>query len=690
MRRLVLSAAVSLLTLGLIFQLVAQGAGRDAELWPLLRDVVPLLLVGYILCQVAQTAFRSERYRLLLYGAGEMQVPSAGHSFLATLARNALVDLLPARAGELGYLALMNRNYRVGADTCLGSMAISLLFDFIALAAVLALAIAAPWTHGVATWPLLLQGLAALSLVSLLGIWGLLVLLPKYIIPLWQRLRQSVPRLIPRRAGEFIDRTMVAVARVRQRRLLLIAFLYSLGVRFFKYLGLLLLFRGVTRIHLPALALAEARQVLPTLLAGEGAAALPLPTLMGFGAYEGGATGVWTLLGYPAAAAFLAMLALHIVSQAVDYTLGGAAFVVIAWSSGRGVTERSGHGRKRGRDWAVAAVVGALLLGAALFALYEWRDLRKRGSLTPPAMGAAVVATSLEQAACNSLLARYHGRLVWSSNRFGNHDILMMEWPSAEIKRLTRHPHTETYPRLSPDGQRLLFARAQTAWVSQRNSGAWDTWLLDLKSGREECVATNSFFASWAGENAILFQRRDDLEVVRLDLQNGQEELLLLSGKDPIPAGATLQTADYRTADGALAITLRGKQRITAWIDKTQRLHQIGAGDSCQATWGLGDELLYIGSGGRMKNAIYRHDIRSGKSELWLDLPGEWSHEYFPRLDATGRLLVFAASAGGHEHDTADYEIFAWEPGKAASEAVRLTFHSGNDCWPDIWLQKQQ
>ena len=195
---------------------------------------------------------------------------------------------------------------------------------------------------------------------------------------------------------------------------------------------------------------------------------------MGFGAYEGGATGVWTLLA-TGCGSLSGDVGLHIVSQAVAYTLGGAAFVVIAWSSGRGVTERSGHGRKRGRDWAVAAVVGALLLGAALFALYEWRDLRKRGSLTPPAMGAAVVATSLEQAACNSLLARYHGRLVWSSNRFGNHDILMMEWPSAEIKRLTRHPHTETYPRLSPDGQRLLFARAQTAWVSQRNSGAWDT-----------------------------------------------------------------------------------------------------------------------------------------------------------------------------------------------------------------------
>ena len=100
MKKIVISAAVSLLTLGLIFQLVAQGTGQEAELWPAIRDVVPRLLGGYVVCQVLQTWLRSERYRLLLRGAGEPRVPSAGHSFLATLARNAMVDLLPARAGD--------------------------------------------------------------------------------------------------------------------------------------------------------------------------------------------------------------------------------------------------------------------------------------------------------------------------------------------------------------------------------------------------------------------------------------------------------------------------------------------------------------------------------------------------------------------------------------------------------------
>jgi hypothetical protein len=49
--------------------------------------------------------------------------------------------------------------------------------------------------------------------------------------------------------------------------------------------------------------------------------------------------------------------------------------------------------------------------------------------------------------------------------------------------------------------------------------------------------------------------------------------------------------------------------------------------------------------------------------------------------------MVLGASAGGHEHDTADYEIFLWKTGAPAAAAARLTFHTGNDCWPDVWLE---
>jgi len=687
MKKLLVSAAVSLVTLGLIFHLVAAGSGQRAELWPLLRDAAPLMLAAYLVCQIGQTLFRSERYRVLLRGAGEPRIPSSGHSFLATLARNALVDLLPARAGELGYLALMNLNYRVGAETCLSSMAVSFLFDLVALAAVLALALAAPWIRTQPSWPMLAGGAATLGLVCLAGLWGLFTLLPRWIVPLWNRLAAGIRMPRARRGADFISRTLEAVVRVRDRRLLLAAFLLSLGVRGFKYAGLFLLFRGVTLRHLPQMAAAGARHVLPALLAGEGAAALPLPALMGFGAYEGGSTAVWSLLGFAPAAALLAMLALHIVSQAADYTLGGAALVFITLGR-RAARAEPVPARAPRYSRLLAAALLALLGASLLYAGLQWRALRKRGSLTPPPQGVALAVPPAGQAALARLEGRYRGRLVWSSNRDGNHDILLMELPAGTVRPVTRNLHTETYPRLSPDGRQVLFSRSQTPWVSQRNGIAWDTWLVDLATGRERLVATNALFATWTADGREAVFQRNDRAVIRHTLADGREQVLCATGAGAIPPGALVQSPDYNLQNRTLALTLRGSRRLTVLLGDDGTLEPIGDGTTCQLGWATADSLVYIGRGGRLKNAIWRRATGAAAGEPWLDLPGEFSHEYFPRLSRDGRLLVFGASAGGHEHDTADYEIFAWEPGTPSEAAVRLTYHTGNDCWPDVWLEE--
>jgi hypothetical protein len=70
-----------------------------------------------------------------------------------------------------------------------------------------------------------------------------------------------------------------------------------------------------------------------------------------------------------------------------------------------------------------------------------------------------------------------------------------------------------------------------------------------------------------------------------------------------------------------------------------------------------------------------------------MDLPGARSHEYFPKLSNDGGWLVWAASAEGHEHDRADYEIFLWRVGTPWGQAIQLTQHPGNDQWPDLWMR---
>ena len=99
----------------------------------------------------------------------------------------------------------------------------------------------------------------------------------------------------------------------------------------------------------------------------------------------------------------------------------------------------------------------------------------KQGRRTPPPAGMSVV---IEKVALAAELPT--GFVVWSSNRFGNHDILKMDLPQRNITRLTTHPHTEYFPRISPDGRFIVFSRSQKPWVSQRNQELWDVILLDI------------------------------------------------------------------------------------------------------------------------------------------------------------------------------------------------------------------
>ena len=92
---------------------------------------------------------------------------------------------------------------------------------------------------------------------------------------------------------------------------------------------------------------------------------------------------------------------------------------------------------------------------------------------------------------------------------------------------------------------------------------------------------------------------------------------------------------------------------------------------------------VWIDHPGNKETAVYTMNY-DGERLVLLDNPGEWSHEYFPRFTADGRWLVYGASTGGHEQDSEDYEIFLWDTADTNAPPARLTFHTGNDCWPDI------
>jgi hypothetical protein len=143
-----------------------------------------------------------------------------------------------------------------------------------------------------------------------------------------------------------------------------------------------------------------------------------------------------------------------------------------------------------------------------------------------------------------------------------------------------------------------------------------------------------------------------------------------------------------------IAITLRGSKRETGIWDVKQG-SWLRTGDGCQINWTPDGQAVYwvhpTGNGG---SRVFRMDMASGKprkevdddEKTFIDLPGRRSHEYFPELSDDGSWLVWAATQRGHDHDIADYEVYLWQVGQPPEQAARLTFHSGNDRWPDIHL----
>ncbi|MBI2569594.1 MAG: PD40 domain-containing protein [Candidatus Schekmanbacteria bacterium] len=277
----------------------------------------------------------------------------------------------------------------------------------------------------------------------------------------------------------------------------------------------------------------------------------------------------------------------------------------------------------------------------------------------------------------------FEGRIVWASNRGGNHDIYLLTLGAGtappQPEKLTSSPLVDTFPRFSPDGRRILFGRSREPGVSFREQAPWDVWVMNADGSEQRRVAAYGFHAGFGGgSDSIVFSRGS--RIVRLDLVTGQEEELA-------DLGALLggQGAEPELRDGKLAVTVRGGQRAFGLVELSTMGFRAFPGPGCQLGWVPGEaRVVWIEGRGSGGTRVMIGSPDAGSREVLIDLPGERSHEYFPRLSRDGRWLAWAAAAHGHEHDTADYDIFLWRRGTPWESAQRLAPDAGNDQWPDL------
>jgi len=304
--------------------------------------------------------------------------------------------------------------------------------------------------------------------------------------------------------------------------------------------------------------------------------------------------------------------------------------------------------------------------------------------------------TAEEKQAMTAVGGKANGIIVWSSSRLGNHDLFVMNTDGSNVHAITKGEAVDWFPRFSPDGARILFTRSLKGWVYERDAnadGKWDIYTVTPDGKDETKVVDNASWGGWVSNEEIVYVR--STAVYRRALSGGTETLLVDSTKVPALDSALLQQPELSKDGAYLAITLRGSQRETGVWDLGKRTW-TRTGEGCQINWTpAGDEIYWVHPTGNGGSRVLHLPMANGKptksdSDLdaitLIDLPGRRSHEYFPELSADGKWLVWAATQRGHDHDIADYEIYLWEVGTDPATAARLTFHSGNDRWPDIFI----
>jgi Tol biopolymer transport system component len=303
-----------------------------------------------------------------------------------------------------------------------------------------------------------------------------------------------------------------------------------------------------------------------------------------------------------------------------------------------------------------------------------------------------------EAAKIKALGSKVKGRIVWSSSRVGNHDLYVMDTDGGNLKQLTEGEAVDWFPRYAPSGKQILFVRSRKGWVSERDAnadGKWDLYLIPGEGDADaepQKVVDNASWGTWVTDDEILFVR--STRIYRKKLGTEGETLLVDSEQVPDLDGALLQQPQMSRDGKYIAITLRGSKRETGIWDVGGK-SWTRTGDGCQINWTPDGRAVYwVHPTGKGASRVFKVDTKGAQlaadipddNKTFIDLPGDRSHEYFPELSDDGRFLVWAATKRGHDHDIADYEIYLWQVGTPPDQAARLTFHSGNDRWPDIFV----
>ena len=155
-----------------------------------------------------------------------------------------VVDMLPARLGELGYVGLLNKGYGVKLQHCVSSLTIAVAFDFVALLAIVIIIVGMQaFGGGVAGWAIAATISAfVLAIVAVCGLFLITPFMSKWISV---HLPASSDSSLWAKCLRFLEDFVESLAAVRSAGKTQTLVILSVVIRILKYFSFFLLFEAV-------------------------------------------------------------------------------------------------------------------------------------------------------------------------------------------------------------------------------------------------------------------------------------------------------------------------------------------------------------------------------------------------------------------------------------------------------------
>lgn len=276
---------------------------------------------------------RAYRYKVLI----KEKDFKIGNLIAVTIVRNCAVDLLPGRLGELSYIYLLRKKFRLPLEEASSSFILAVLFDY--LTAFLALAfslilVSSLFNERYFLFFILLQFIAFIFLF-------LILIFLTEVITFFKKL---VVYFLKGKWGfwlsDFFEKIKVEINQAKKRKVYFFVFFLSLLIRFFKYFSLYFLaysFFSAYSITLKDLSFAH---IVLGVTGAEITSFLPIKGIAGLGTWEMAWAVVMRLLKYPVEWGVATGFGVHLSTQIFEYSLAIFALFYIYFRKGNNKIEK--------------------------------------------------------------------------------------------------------------------------------------------------------------------------------------------------------------------------------------------------------------------------------------------------------------------------------------------------------------